>query len=191
MHACGLEPTFDLIIKAKRPSQFFRSLGSAFVCSTFIKARTAKSQPDALDMKSEAYTLRDANKLRGGDHFCGLFHSEEEQLANLAHFVEDGLRTNCKVILIQPDHDLSPIKAHTSKQVSSEMDEALAKGQLVLENPQEHFFRNGLFSAESMMEHLLKMEVKALQEGYRLLFISGQPSWIVNAPSEYFMQFVR
>ncbi len=141
-------------------------------------------------MESEAYcTLRDVQKLRGGDHFCGLFRSEEERLSTLADFVENGLKTNCKVVLVQ--QDLSELKTHTTEQTSKEIDKALTKGQLMQINPKDHC-QEGPFSLERMMvENGLKMEQMALEEGYRLLFLSGEPTWSIGPTAENIYQFVR
>ncbi len=141
-------------------------------------------------MESESYcTLRDVQKLRGGDHFCGLFRSEEERLSTLADFVEIGLKTNCKVVLVQ--QDLSELKAHTTEQTSKEIDQALTKGQLMQINPKDSC-QEGPFSLERMMvENGQKMEQMALEEGYRLLFLSGEPTWAIGSTAENIDQFIR
>ncbi len=141
----------------------------------------------------EEYTLRDVNKLRGGDHFCGLFHSEEERLTTLAHFVRDGLRTNCKVILIEEDHPLAvrQLKQHCSTQDVMQIDEALAKGQLAMETPGNTYFKDRFFTTEEMVERLMSIEKKALEEGYRMVFVSGEPAWLQKSPAEYYRLFVK
>lgn len=143
-------------------------------------------------MKSEAYELRNVKELRGGDHFCGLFRSEEERLMSLAPFVEQGLKTNCKVVLIQqePCTSLCQLKAHTALG-SRKIDEALAKGQLAMVSPPDYVFKDGLFPADTMIEFSLELEQMALTEGYRMLFIIGEPSMPTDSPTEHFCQFVR
>ncbi len=140
-------------------------------------------------MSGEAYKLRDVRKLRGGDHFCGLFPSEEERLANLAHFVEDGLTTNCKVIVSEPE--LSKLKAYMSEQLSRQMEEALLTGQLVLHRAGEAYLKDGVFSAEKIIKRWVQMEAVALEQGYRLLFASGEPYWLNDLHPDVLTSFVR
>ncbi len=124
---------------------------------------------------------------------CGLFHSENDQMKSLVQYVEDGLRTNCKVTLIQADQDLflKELKEYLTVLTADDIDEALAKGHFVLDEPADYNFQDGLFPTSAMINYLLQKEQTARAQGYRLLCMSGEPSWAISAPEEYFNHFLR
>jgi hypothetical protein len=111
-----------------------------------------------------------------GDHYCGIYRTDEDQKAFTLDFVRDGIARNEKMLYL--------VNLQTAEQLRDTLvaagiraDELIEKGQLVILTAKEAYLREGQFDPDKMIKLLGEETEKALAEGYTALRATGEMTW--------------
>ncbi|HEX3582655.1 MAG TPA: MEDS domain-containing protein [Thermoanaerobaculia bacterium] len=114
--------------------------------------------------------------MRPGDHYCGIYRTDEDQRRLTIDFVRDGVARNEKMFYIVNIQSAEQLCA-TMRQAGIDVDSLVEKGQLVIVTAKDAYLREGCFDPEKMIQ-LLREEVrKAEEEGYTALRATGEMTW--------------
>ena len=114
--------------------------------------------------------------MQPGDHYCGIYRSDEDHRAIIVDFVRDGVLRNEKMVYV--------VNLQTSEQLRATLEQAgigvadlIDRGQLVIMTAREAYLRDGQFVPNKMIELLREETDKALAEGYTALRATGEMTW--------------
>src|SRR5579871_1642768 len=115
-------------------------------------------------------------RMRPGDHYCGIFSSDAEQRRIAIDFVHLGIERNEKMLYL--------VNLQTAAQLESTLATAgidaealIKKGQLVILTAKETYLKDGTFDPARMIEALKQETVQALEAGYLALRVTGEMTW--------------
>ena len=115
-------------------------------------------------------------RMHAGDHYCGIFRTDEDQRALTIDFVRMGVERGEKMFYL--------VNLHTAEQLEAMLADAgvdveplLDRGQLVIMTARDAYLRDGLFDPNKMIELLGDETEKALSEGYAALRATGEMTW--------------
>ncbi len=113
---------------------------------------------------------------RTGDHYCGIYCTDEERHALNIDFVREGILRNEKMLCLVDLQTAAKLKDVLAK-AEIAVETLLDTGQLVILTGKDFYLRNGQFEPESMLE-LLDAEIeKAQLEGYSALRATAEMTW--------------
>jgi hypothetical protein len=115
-------------------------------------------------------------QMKPGDHYCGVFRSDEEHRAVIVDFVRDGVARNEKIIYIVNVHSVDQVRSMLGS-AGIEIDALIDKGQVVLLTAREAYLRDGEFVPDKMLTLLVDETDKAVSEGYAGLRGTGEMTW--------------
>lgn len=117
-----------------------------------------------------------------GGHICGLFETEDEQLAIAADYVAEGLRRGerCFYAAASPAALARFRVALDARGVDSGA--AFRRGALVLTTNAEVHLAGGRFDSERMLRLLNNAVEAALNDGFQGLRTCGDMSWLLEEP---------
>ena len=123
--------------------------------------------------------MRPANSvadLRGGDHVCHIFETEEQHRVVVTSFLRCGLERGEKVIYIL---DASAPHSILDYLMEDGLDGEpfLDSGQLSILTTDDTFSRAGLFSPQRMIDLLGELTERASTEGYSALRVTSGMTW--------------
>ncbi len=117
--------------------------------------------------------------MRAGDHYCGIFRTDEDHRQLVVDFVRDGVARGEKMLYL--------VHLHTSAHVEKILREAgidvgplFASGQLEIRAAKDAYLTNGEFIPEQMIALLKEATEVALAEGYPALRATGEMSWALS-----------
>lgn len=120
--------------------------------------------------------LPSISRMQPGDHYCGIYRTDEDHRAIIVDFVRDGVARGEKMFYI--------VNIHTAAQLASvladagvDVDPLLDRGQLVIMSAKEAYLREGQFDPDRMIGLLGAETEKALSEGYAALRATGEMTW--------------
>ena len=116
------------------------------------------------------------DRMQPGDHYCGIFRTDEDHRAIIADFIRAGVARNEKVLYILNVTTVDQLTA-TLSSVGIDVEGLLAKGQLVLVTAKETYLKDGQFDPDRMIKALGEETDKALAEGYSALRGTGEMTW--------------
>ncbi|HVJ92221.1 MAG TPA: MEDS domain-containing protein [Labilithrix sp.] len=125
---------------------------------------------------SNAPILPTIAAMRSGDHYCGIYRTDEERHALMIDFVREGLLRNEKILHIVDLHTAAKLKSVLAK-AELVIEPLLDTGQLVILTGKDSYVRNGQFEPESMIDLLGTETDEALSEGYTGLRAIGEMTW--------------
>lgn len=115
-------------------------------------------------------------RMQPGDHYCGMFRTDEEHRAIIVDFVRHGVERNEKMFYL--------VNLQTAEQLQTTLAaagipvrELLDKGQLVIMTAKDAYLRDGQFDPDRMIRLLSDETDKALAEGYSALRATGEMTW--------------
>jgi hypothetical protein len=115
-------------------------------------------------------------RMKPGDHYCGMFRTDEEHRAIIVDFVREGVVRNEKMFYL--------VNLQTAEQLEATLTAAgidvkglVDKGQLVIMTAKEAYLRDGQFDPDSMIQLLSDETDKAIAEGYAALRATGEMTW--------------
>lgn len=121
-------------------------------------------------------TLPSIACMQPGDHYCGIFRTDEEQRALTVDFVRDGIARNEKMFYLV---NLTTTEQLCATLVSAgiDVDGLIARGQLVILTAKEAYLKDGGFEPDKMIQLLGDETDKALAEGYTAMRATGEMTW--------------
>jgi hypothetical protein len=114
--------------------------------------------------------------MQPGDHYCGIYRTDDDHRALVVDFVRDGVARGEKMIYIVNLQTAAQLRA-TLEQAGVPVGELVDKGQLVILTAKDAYLRGGQFEPEKMMALLSSETDKALEEGYTALRATGEMTW--------------
>lgn len=114
--------------------------------------------------------------MQPGDHYCGIFRSDDEHRRVSIDFVRLGIERNEKMLYIVNLVSAVQLKAMlTSAEI--DVDALVDKGQFVIMTAKETYLQDGTFHPEKMIDVLAQAEADALAAGYSALRVTGEMTW--------------
>ncbi len=123
--------------------------------------------------------IANLDKMKSGDHIVLLYKKEKEILSASVPFIKTSLDRDEKCLYIKGNLDEETIISELRKQVS-DFDSYIERGQLRFLTKEETYALSNNFKAVQMIETLKKESIKALEEGYHGLSITGELSWVLS-----------
>lgn len=115
-------------------------------------------------------------RMQPGDHYCGIYQTDDDHRALVIDFVRDGIERGEKMLYIVNIQTAAQLKA-TLAAARIDVDEILETGQLVILTAKEAYLRGGYFEPDKMIDLLRSETDKALAEGFSALRVTGEMTW--------------
>jgi len=115
-------------------------------------------------------------RMRPGDHYCGIYRTDEDQRVFIVDYVREGIRKNDKIFYIVNVQTAAQLK-ETLSAAGLDVEKLIAKGQLVIVTAKEAYLKEGVFDPDKMIKLLGEETQKALAEGYQALRATGEMTW--------------
>lgn len=111
-----------------------------------------------------------------GDHYCGMFRTDEDHRAIIVDFVREGVLRNEKIFYLVNLQTTEQL-AGTLRAAGIDVDTLVGKTQLVIMTAKEAYLRDGQFDPDRMIQMLSDETDKAIAEGYSALRATGEMTW--------------
>ncbi|MGE0548131.1 MAG: MEDS domain-containing protein [Kofleriaceae bacterium] len=120
--------------------------------------------------------LPSIERMHPGDHYCGIFRTDDDHRAIIVDFIRSGIERNEKMLYIVNVTSVEQLKA-TLSAAGIDVEGLLAKGQLVIVTAKDAYLKGGQFDPDRMLQSLEEETDKALAEGYSALRGTGEMTW--------------
>jgi len=114
--------------------------------------------------------------MRPGDHYCGIYRTDDDHRAIIVDFVRDGMARNEKMFYLVNIQTAAQLRA-TLAGAGLPVDQLIERGQLVILSAREAYLKDGQFDPDKMIGLLGEETEKALAEGYSALRATGEMTW--------------
>ncbi len=121
-------------------------------------------------------TIPSITCMKPGDHYCGIFRTDDEQRAVIVQFVRESIARNEKMVYLVNLQTAEQLE-ETLADAGIEVDRLVDKGQLVIMTAKEAYLRDGQFDPDAMIQLLSDETDKAIAEGYTALRATGEMNW--------------
>ena len=115
-------------------------------------------------------------RMQPGDHYCGIYRTDEDHRAIIADFVRDGVARHEKMFYLVNLQTVDQLRA-TLVAAGIAVDQLIESGQLLILTAREAYLRDGQFEPDTMIERLGEETETALAEGYTALRATGEMTW--------------
>ena len=116
------------------------------------------------------------SRMKPGDHYCGIYRTDEDHRAIIIDFVRQGVARGEKMFYLVNMQTAEQLKA-TLAAAGLEVEALIDNGQLVILTAKEAYLRDGQFDPHKMIQLLREETAKALAEGYTALRATGEMTW--------------
>jgi hypothetical protein len=120
--------------------------------------------------------LPSIESMHAGDHYCGIYRTDEDQRRLIVDFVRAGLERHEKMMYL--------VNIHSGAQLAALLEDAgidvtrlVDAGQLIIMTAKDAYLADGQFEPERMIALLGTETQKALDEGYAALRVTGEMTW--------------
>lgn len=120
--------------------------------------------------------LPSIDRMKPGDHYCGMYRTDEDWRAIIVDFIRSGMARNEKIVYLVNVTTVDQLKT-TLKTAGIDVDGLLDKGQLVILTAKEAYLKDGQFDPDRMIALLEEETDKAIAEGYTALRATGEMTW--------------
>jgi hypothetical protein len=120
--------------------------------------------------------LPSMERMKPGDHYCGIYRTDEDQRVITIDFVREGVRRNEKMFYLVNVQSAEQLR-DTLVAAGVDADPLIESGQLVIMTAKEAYLRDGQFDPEKMIQLLREETEKALAEGYTAMRATGEMTW--------------
>jgi PAS domain S-box-containing protein len=129
-------------------------------------------------------------ELKPGDHLCCIYKNDREHRALLTPFMRQGLDRGEKIIYVVDAHSAEQILSYL-REDGLDVEDYLKNGQLNVLSVDESYMLEGVFDPDGMICLLEKETMRALDEGYSALRLTGEMSWTLRGlpGSERLMEY--
>jgi hypothetical protein len=111
-----------------------------------------------------------------GDHYCGIYRTDEDHRTLVIDFIRHGVERGEKILYIVNIQTAAQLKA-TLETGGVDAEALIQKGQLVILTAKEAYLKGGEFNPDKMVALLKEETEKALAEGYQALRVTGEMTW--------------
>ncbi len=118
-------------------------------------------------------------RMQPGDHYCGIYQSDEDHRVLVVDFIRQGIANREKMLYIVNLQTAAQLKA-TLAEAELDVDPLIEEGQLVILTAKDAYLRDGEFDPDKMIKLLREETDKALAEGYPALRITGEMTWALS-----------
>ncbi len=115
-------------------------------------------------------------RMDSGDHYCGIYRTDEDHRAIIVDYIRQGVKKNEKMFYIVNIQTADQLKS-TLKAAGIDVDDLVNRGQLVILTAKEAYLKDGQFDPDKMIGLLGQETDKALAEGYAALRATGEMTW--------------
>ena len=128
--------------------------------------------------------------MQPGDHYCGIYRTDDDHRAIIVDFVRDGVARNEKIFYLVNLQTADQLRA-TLAAAGVEVDALIERGQLVILAAKEAYLHDGQFDPDRMIQLLSDETDTALAEGYTALRATGEMTWALagEAGSERLVEY--
>jgi MEDS: MEthanogen/methylotroph, DcmR Sensory domain len=127
-------------------------------------------------MMASRKDLPSISSMHAGDHFCGIYRTDEDHRALVVGFIRDGIERREKIFYIVNLQTAAQLKA-TLEAAGVDTEALTQKGQLVILTAKDAYLKGGEFDPDKMIKLLQAETDKALEEGYLALRVTGEMTW--------------
>lgn len=121
-------------------------------------------------------TLPSIARMKPGDHYCGIYRSDEDHRALIVDYVREGIARNEKMFYLVNLQTAEQLRG-TLRAAGIDVDALIDKGQLVIMTAKDAYLRDGQFDPDRMIDLLSEETDKAIAEGYAALRATGEMTW--------------
>lgn len=115
-------------------------------------------------------------RMHAGDHYCGIFRTDEDHRRIVVDFVRDGIARGEKMLYLVNIHTAAHL-VNILRDAGIDAEPYIASGQLTIRAAKEAYLTDGEFIPEKMIELLRDATQQALDEGYPALRATGEMTW--------------
>jgi hypothetical protein len=127
-------------------------------------------------MSANDQILPSVARMQPGDHYCGIYRTDEDQRAFVIDYIREGVRKHEKMLYIVNVQTAEHLK-RTLAQAGIDVEGLVQAGQLVILTAKEAYLKEGEFAPDKMIALLGEETDKALAEGYSALRATGEMTW--------------
>jgi hypothetical protein len=118
-------------------------------------------------------------RMHAGDHYCGIFRTDEDQRAITIDFVRQGIERNEKMMYLVNLQTAAQLRA-TLQAAGIDVDALLERKQLVILAAREAYLRGGEFVPDRMIALLGEETEAAIAAGYTAMRATGEMTWALS-----------
>ena len=115
--------------------------------------------------------------LRGGDHLCAIYETDDEWLGTTVPYFVEGLARREACVYVAPQKNTAHLDV-ALRAVGVNVDAELRRGALRFATPEATYLRPGRFDPDVMISLWQELIDAAGAEGYTSLRVAGCPTWI-------------
>lgn len=123
-----------------------------------------------------AAVLPSISRMHAGDHYCGIFRTDEDHRRLVIDFVRDGAARGEKMLYLVNIHTAAFLE-QVLRDAGIDVAPLLASGQLTILAAKDAYLQDGEFIPAKMIQLLKDMTDAALAEGYPALRATGEMTW--------------
>lgn len=127
-------------------------------------------------MTSPETVLPSIARMHAGDHYCGIYRTDEDHRALVVDFIRHGVERGERMLYIVNIQTAAQLRA-TLAAADIDVDALVEKRQLVILTAKEAYLEGGQFDPAKMIEMLRAETDQALADGYSALRITGEMTW--------------
>lgn len=118
--------------------------------------------------------------IKPGDHYCGIYSTEEEHTAVVCEFVRQGVQRDEKILYLADLHSVADMRA-ILEGAGIGVDALAAKGQLEILPAADVYLEDGRFDPDRMIEGVLGPAVdQALADGFSAVRATAEMTWLLG-----------
>lgn len=115
-------------------------------------------------------------RMHAGDHYCGIYRTDEDHRRIVIDFVRDGITRGEKMVYLVNIHTAAHLQ-NMLREAGIDVEPLLASGQLSILAAKDAYLKDGEFVPEKMIQLLKEMTDAALADGYPALRATGEMTW--------------
>jgi hypothetical protein len=123
--------------------------------------------------------LPSIERMKPGDHYCGIFRTDEDHRAVVVGFIRGGIARNERIFYIVNHLGAEHLRAILAD-AGIAVDQLIEQGPLVIGAAREAYLKDGQFDPDRMLTLLAEETDKALAEGYTALRATGEMTWALG-----------
>ncbi len=127
-------------------------------------------------MADQQSILPSIARMDSGDHYCGIYRTDEDHRAIIVDYIRQGVKKHEKMFYIVNIQTAAQLRA-TLAAATIDVDDLVTRGQLVILTAKEAYLKDGQFDPDKMISLLRAETDKAIDEGYAALRATGEMTW--------------
>lgn len=120
--------------------------------------------------------LPSISRMHAGDHYCGIYRTDEDHRRIVVDFVREGIARGEKMLYLVNIHTAAYLE-NLLRDEGIEMGPLVESGQLAVLSAKDTYLTDGEFIPERMIQLLKEATDAAVAEGYPALRATGEMTW--------------